>query len=135
MLSRCRGSIGTEKLSNSFKNVNSSIELLQKIGDQNKLMGILMCFKYFKSIINKYFKVSPKNKKLDSLIDLNKLNEKLDTLSSKLEFLEKNFLNNTNNNTKTNASGNTSCITDNISHTNSNHAVHNESQFNTYLDL
>lgn len=88
MLSRCRGSV-EEKLNNSFQNANGSIELLQKIGGQNKLVGILMCFKYFKSIMNKYFKLSQKKKKLESLIDLNKLNEKLDTLSKKMELLEK----------------------------------------------
>ena len=90
MLSRCRGSIGMDKLSTSFKSANSSIELLQKIGDQNKLIGILMCFKYFKSMIHQYFKMnSKKKKKLESLIDLNKFNEKLDTLSQKMQSLEK----------------------------------------------
>ncbi len=89
MLSRCRGSVNMDKLNTRFKNANSSIELLQKIGDQNKLIGILMCFKYFKSMINKCFKISSKKKKLESLIDLNKLNEKLDTLSQKMEALEK----------------------------------------------
>jgi len=91
MLTRCRGSLEIQKLNNSFKNANSCIELLQKIGDQNKLVGILMCFKYFKSIMNKYLKISSKKKKLESLIDLNKLNEKLETLSKKIEFLEKSF--------------------------------------------
>ena len=51
-----------DKLNSKFKNANTSIELLQKIGDQNKL---------------------------ESLIDLNKLNEKLDHLSQKMEALEK----------------------------------------------
>lgn len=89
MLSRCRGSIIMDKLNSKFKNANTSIELLQKIGDQNKLIGILMGFKYFKSMINKYAKLSSKKKKLESLIDLNKLNEKLDHLSQKMEALEK----------------------------------------------
>jgi tetrahydromethanopterin S-methyltransferase subunit G len=89
MLSRCRGSINMDKLNSKFKNANTSIELLQKIGDQNKLIGILMGFKYFKSMINKYAKLSSKKKKLESLIDLNKLNEKLDHLSHKMEALEK----------------------------------------------
>ena len=126
MLSRCKGTMGMEKLSNSFKNVNTSIELLQKIGDQNKLIGIMMCFKYFKSIINKYYKMSSKKKKMDSLIDLNKLNEKLDTLGLKIEYLEKNIL------TKngSNFSGNTSCISDTI------YAVKNDfSNMNTQQDL
>ncbi len=89
MLSRCRGTIGIDKLSTSFKSANSSIELLQKIGDQNKLIGILMCFKYFKSMIHQYFKITSKKKKLESLIDLNKFNEKFDTLSQKMQSLEK----------------------------------------------
>ena len=89
MITRCRGSPEFEKLNGSFKNANTSIELLQKIGDKNKLIGILMCFKYFKSVINKYFKLSSKKKKLESLIDLNKLNEKLDMLSEKMAVLEK----------------------------------------------
>src|SRR4051812_11034787 len=87
MLSKYRGKLETEKLNTSFKDVNCSIELLQKIGDKNKFIGILMCFKFFKSIINKYSKITNKKKKLDSLIDLNKLNEKLDLLSSKMEML------------------------------------------------
>ena len=126
MLSRCKGSMSIEKLSSSFKSVNTSIELLQKIGDQNKLIGIMMCFKYFKSIINKYYKMSSKKKKTDSLIDLNKLNEKLDTLSMKIGYLGKNIL------TKSgsNFSGNTSCISDTI------YAVQNDySHMNTQQDL
>jgi len=90
MLSRCREKID-EKLNNSFPKINTSIELLQKIGGQNKIIGILMGFKYFKLIINNYFKLSSKKKKIDSLIDFNKLNDKLDSLSNKMEILEKNL--------------------------------------------
>jgi hypothetical protein len=133
MLSRCRGSID-EKLNNSFVNVNSRIELLQKIGGQNKLVGILMCFKYFKSIINKYFKLSSKKKKLESLIDLNKLNEKLDSLSKKMELLEKSLpLNSKNSNSMKSLStynNGASCISD------TNYAVHSESSLSfSKLDL
>ena len=75
--------------------------MLQQIGDQNKLVGILMCFKYFKSIskfifnplVNKFTKVTNKKKKLESLIDLNKLDEKLDHLSAKMEDIKKALLN------------------------------------------
>jgi hypothetical protein len=89
MLTRCRGTIGMDKLNTSFKSANISIELLQKIGDQNKIIGILMCLRYFKSMINHYFKITSKKKKLESLIDLNKLNDKLDLLSQKMQSLEK----------------------------------------------
>lgn len=89
MLSRCRGNVSVGgKLNNSFKEANTSIELLQKIGNQNKLIGILLCFKYFKSIINKYSKIASKKKNGDCLIDMNKLNDKLDTLSNKMEYLK-----------------------------------------------
>jgi hypothetical protein len=70
--------------------------------------------------------MSSKKKKMDSLIDLNKLNEKLDTLGLKIEYLEKNIL------TKngSNFSGNTSCISDTI------YAVQNDfSHMNTQQDL
>jgi hypothetical protein len=143
MVSRCRGSVEIDKLNIKFKNANSSIELLQKIGDQNKQIGILMCFKYFKSMINKYFKISSKKKKLESLIDLNKLNEKLDTLSKKMEMLGKNipfslssnknasmksFSINSNNNS-TNNNNTTSSISDSVC------AVHSPSQPHSYMDL
>ena len=142
MVSRCRGSVEIDKLNIKFKNANSSIELLQKIGDQNKQIGILMCFKYFKSMINKYFKISSKKKKLESLIDLNKLNEKLDTLSKKMEMLGKNipfglssnknasiksFSINSNNYSTNN--NNTSSLSDSV------YAVHSPSQPHSYLDL
>lgn len=57
-----------------------------------------MCFKFFK-IISKYSKLNVvnkflkgKKKKLESFIDVNKLNDKLDKLSCKMEYLEKNFM-------------------------------------------
>lgn len=41
------------------KNINSSIELLQRIGNDNQCVGILMCFKFFKSISkSNVFKIS-----------------------------------------------------------------------------
>jgi CHASE1-domain containing sensor protein len=140
MLTRCRGTID-EKLNNSFENVNYSIELLQKIGGQNKLVGILMCFKYFKSIINKYFKLSSKNKKLESLVDLNKLNEKLDSLSKKMEVLEKSIPNtfSSKNSTLTFKSGNSNNSLINSSNSclsETNFAVHSQSSISfTNLDL
>lgn len=91
MLSQCRGKLEMSKLNNAYKETNSSIELLQKIGDQNKIVGILMCFKFFKSIIHKYLKISQKKKNLEGLIDLNKINDKLDLISSKIQLLEKNL--------------------------------------------
>jgi hypothetical protein len=125
MLSRCRGTLTGGKLSDSFKNVNSSIEILQKIGDQNKLIGIFICFKYFKAIINKYYKMGSKKKQLDSLVDLNKLNDKLDTLSQKIGYLEKNILFKS----PIIQSENTSCISDTIV------AVDNDSHTNTRYEL
>ncbi len=32
-----------------IQDTNNSFEILQKIGDHNKLLGILMCLRYFKS--------------------------------------------------------------------------------------
>jgi prefoldin subunit 5 len=91
MISCCRNTI-EEKLNNSFENVDYSIELLQKIVGHNKFVKILMFFKYFKSIINKYFKISSKNKKLE-YFNLNNLNEDLDFLSRKMDVLEKSIPN------------------------------------------
>jgi hypothetical protein len=138
MVSRCRGSVDLNKLNNSFKNANSSIELLQKIGDQNKLIGIMMCLKYFKSVINKYFKSSTKKKKLESLIDLNKLNDKLESLSKKMEVLEKTLSTNLyckNASLKSFSLNNYSTNNYNSSFTNSVYAIHSPSKAQTQIDL
>lgn len=135
MLTRCRGDID-EKLNSHYS--NGSIQLLQQIGGQNKLVGILMCFKYFKSMMNTYYKLSSKKKKLESLIDLNKLSEKLDTLSKKMECLEKNLpttimnMQNFNSNTYFNSNANCSLS---IKSSSTNLAVHSDSNPNFSFDI
>ncbi len=66
-----------------------------------------------------------KKKQLDSLVDLNKLNDKLDTLSQKIGYLEKNILFKS----PIIQSENTSCISDTIV------AVDNDSHTNTRYEL
>ena len=60
-----------------------------------------MCFKSFKSISNKniiivskFTKITNKKKKLESIVDINKLNDKLDYLSDKIDFIKTALLNN-----------------------------------------
>ena len=79
--------------------MNSSIELLQKIGNDNQCVGILMCFKFFKSIsklkkiivVNKFIKFSNKHKKSEELLNANTITNKLDLLNNKIDFIEKFF--------------------------------------------
>jgi len=78
-------------MKNPFKNINSSIELLQKIGNNNQCVGILMCFKFFKSIISKFVKFSSKHKKSDELLNTNSIADKLDLLNNKIDYIEKFF--------------------------------------------
>jgi len=78
-------------LKNPFKNINSSIELLQRIGSDNKCVGILMCFKFFKSIISKFVKFSSKHKKSEDLLNANSITDKLDLLNDKIDYIEKFF--------------------------------------------
>lgn len=44
MLSKCRGEFQISTLS------NSSIEMIKKISERDKFVGILMCIKYFKNL-------------------------------------------------------------------------------------
>lgn len=135
MLSKYRGKLENEKLNNSFSNVNPSIELLQKIGDKNKFIGILMCFKFFKSIINKYSKITSKKKKIDCIIDLNKLNEKLDLLISKMEMLNKNGDNNSNINSDINSNVINEECSDNIKLQSSHASLSSQCRLSSFLDL
>lgn len=80
------------------KNINSSIELLQKIGNDNQCVGILMCFKFFKSIsklkikeVNKFMKFTNKHKKSEELLNTASISDKIDLLNNKIDYIEKYF--------------------------------------------
>jgi len=70
-------------LKNPLKNIISCVELLQKIGNDNKCVGVLMCFKFFKSIIRKYIKITSNKKGNNGTLNAEKIADKIDQLSNK----------------------------------------------------
>jgi len=78
-------------LKNPFKNINSTIELLQKIGNDNQCVGILMCFKFFKSIINKFIKIMSSTKKDNELAATTNIKDKIEYLNKKIDYIGKYF--------------------------------------------
>jgi len=72
-------------LKNPMKNITSCVDILQKIGNEKHCVGILMCFKFFKSIIKKFIRISTRQSKGST----EKIAEKMDTLSNKIDYIEK----------------------------------------------
>ena len=64
-------------------NYNDDIILLEKISKEDRLLGIILCIKYFKELIEKYMKL--KKKKLKNF------EKKICEICQKIEEIEKNF--------------------------------------------
>ena len=89
MINKCKGQ--TDAYKDLRKKVrNEGIEMLKKISEEDKYIGIILCIKYFKDIVEKYIKM---NKKKKSLKNFNKKNFNMMILSicDKFEEIERRF--------------------------------------------
>ena len=95
MLEKCQDKKNSYKILNKNLN-NEGIEMIKKISETDKFLGMILCIKFFKNIIENYIKFSNKKKNIEKYFDVNKLNTKILTICEKIEKLEESFIHNSN---------------------------------------
>ena len=95
LIAKCRGREDDYiKLNKKFD--SEGIQMLEKISKQDKYIGMILCIKYFKGIIEKYLKYI-KKKKFEKSLNVKKINEKILNICNKIEKIKfKNCGNNDN---------------------------------------
>ena len=99
MLEKCQDKKNSYKILNKKLN-NEGIEMIKKISETDKFLGMILCIKFFKNIIENYIKFSNKKKNIEKYFDVNKLNTKILTICEKIEKLEESFTHNSNDESK-----------------------------------
>ena len=82
MILRYKGVENNINFTENF-NYNDDIILLEKISKEDRVLGIILCIKYFKELIEKYMKLKKKN--------LKNFEKKIFEICQKIEEIEKNF--------------------------------------------
>ena len=92
LIAKCRGREDDYiKLNKKFD--SEGIQMLEKISKQDKYIGMILCIKYFKGIIEKYLKYI-KKKKFEKSLNVKKFNEKILNICDKIEKFEFNICRN-----------------------------------------
>jgi hypothetical protein len=92
LIAKCRGREDDYiKLNKKFD--CEGIQMLEKISKQDKYIGMILCIKYFKGIIEKYLKYI-KKKKFEKSLNVKKFNEKILNICDKIEKFEFNICRN-----------------------------------------
>ena len=92
LIAKCRGREDDYiKLNKKFD--SEGIQMLEKISKQDKYIGMILCIKYFKGIIEKYLKYI-KKKKFEKSLNVKKFNEKILNICDKIEKFEFNICKN-----------------------------------------
>ena len=93
LIAKCRGREDDYiKLNEKFD--CEGIQMLEKISKQDKYIGMILCIKYFKGIIEEYLKYVNKKKKFDKNLNVKKFNEKILNICDKIEKFEFNICKN-----------------------------------------
>jgi hypothetical protein len=95
-LIKCRGR-QEEYINLNKKLCSEEIQMLENISKQDKYIGMILCIKYFKGIIEKYLKYINKKKKFEKFLNVQKFNEKILNICDKIEKVEFNICGNGNN--------------------------------------
>ncbi len=96
LIAKCRGREDDYiKLNEKFD--CEGIQMLEKISKQDKYIGMILCIKYFKGIIEEYLKYVNKKKKFEKYLNVKKFNEKILNICDKIEKVEFNICGNGNN--------------------------------------
>ena len=80
---------------------DEGIEMIKNISEKDQFIGMILCIKFFKGIIEKYIKFKNKKINMEKYLDENKFNEKILKICEKIEKIEGSF-NVGNNNFKNN---------------------------------
>ena len=78
---------------------DEGMEMIKNISEKDQFIGMILCIKLFKGIIEKYIKFKNKKINIEKYLDENKFNEKILKICEKIERIEQSF-NNGNNNYK-----------------------------------
>ena len=100
MMEKCRGK-KNNYMALSKKFHNEGIEMIKNISEKDQFIGMILCIKFFKGIIEKYIKFKSKKINMEKYLDENKFNEKILKICEKIEKIEQSF-NNGNYNIKNN---------------------------------
>ena len=93
LIAKCRGREDDYiKLNEKFD--CEGIQMLEKISKQDKYIGMILCIKYFKGIIEEYLKYVNKKKKFEKNLNVKKFNEKILNICDKIEKFEFNICKN-----------------------------------------
>ena len=96
LIAKCRGREDDYiKLNEKFD--CEGIQMLEKISKQDKYIGMILCIKYFKGIIEEYLKYVNKKKKFEKYLNVKKFNEKILNICDKIEKVEFNICGNNDN--------------------------------------
>ena len=101
MMEKCRGK-KNNYIALSKKFHDEGIEMIQNISEKDQFIGMILCIKFFKGIIEKYIKFKNKKINMEKYLDENKFNEKILKICEKIEKIEESF-NNGNNCIKNNS--------------------------------
>ena len=100
MMEKCRGN-KNNYMALSKKFHDEGMEMIKNISEKDQFIGMILCIKFFKGIIEKYIKFKNKKINMEKYLDENKFNEKILKICEKIEKIEQSF-NNGNNNFKNN---------------------------------
>lgn len=89
MLEKCQEKNSYQILNKKLD--NEGIEMIKKISENDKFLGMILCIKFFKNIIENYIKFSNKKKNIEKYFDVNKFNKKIINICEKIEKLEESF--------------------------------------------
>ena len=78
---------------------DEGIEMIKNISEKDKFIGMILCIKFFKGIIEKYIKFKNKKINIEKYLDEKKFNEKILKICEKIEKIEQSFNNGISNST------------------------------------
>ena len=91
MMEKCRGKKKNNYIALSKKFHYKGIEMIQNISEKDQFIGLILCIKFFKGIIEKYIKFKNKKINIEKYLDEKKFNEKILKICEKIEKIEQSF--------------------------------------------
>ena len=93
MMEKCRDKKNNYiALNKKFR--DEGMEMIKNISEKDKFIGIILCIKFFKGIIEKYIKFKSKKINMEKYLDEKKFHDKILKICEKIEKIEESFNNN-----------------------------------------
>lgn len=122
MMEKCREKNNSNYIALSKKFHDEGMEMIKNISEKDQFIGMILCIKFFKRIIEKYIKFKNKKINIEKYLDEKKFNEKILKICEKIEKIEKSF--NNGNNYKINDEMTPNLKTINLSNELMNSSIH-----------